>query len=254
MFDGPGRSVPHDVMPDLPRWSPKWSMRAAARQWIVAGRARLLAGLVAASSAVFLLLALVLRESAGTAADLAISGWIQRIEDPAFDASMVLVSAFGFPPLNWLALPAAVGGFWLAGFRREALFVAASAGAGLLAGVAKLATARPRPDAGVVRVAGELLDHSFPSGHVVSYVSFYGFLFFLTCVLFRRPVWRTGALLGFGLLVSLVGLSRIYLGHHWASDVLGGYALGTAYLAVLIRAYGAGGLRRARVAAQQEQQ
>jgi undecaprenyl-diphosphatase len=40
-----------------------------------------------------------------------------------------------------------------------------------------------------------------------------------------------------GSLVGLIGFSRIYVGHHWVSDVLGGYALGAAYLLILIEAY-----------------
>ena len=89
----------------------------------------------------------------------------------------------------------------------------------------------------MVRVASELLDFSFPSGHVVGFVSLYGFLFFLIYVLFRRSPWRTAALVLCGLLLGLVGISRIYLGHHWASDVLGGYAFGSAYLLLLVEFY-----------------
>jgi undecaprenyl-diphosphatase len=81
------------------------------------------------------------------------------------------------------------------------------------------------------------LDFSYPSGHVVAFVSLYGFLFFLTYVLFKRSVWRTAALGVLGSLIVLIGPSRIYLGHHWASDVLGGYAFGTAYLLILVEAY-----------------
>ena len=72
---------------------------------------------------------------------------------------------------------------------------------------------------------------------MVSYVSLYGFLFFLVYVLVKRSWQRTAVLSVLALLVGLVGVSRIYLGHHWASDVVGGYALGTAYLLVLIEAY-----------------
>jgi undecaprenyl-diphosphatase len=82
-----------------------------------------------------------------------------------------------------------------------------------------------------------LLDYSYPSGHVVSYVCLYGFLFFLVYALVTRSWQRTAVLCLLGLLVGLVGISRIHLGHHWASDVLGGYALGTAYLLLLVEAY-----------------
>jgi membrane-associated phospholipid phosphatase len=96
---------------------------------------------------------------------------------------------------------------------------------------------RPRPAGESIRVVSALLDYSYPSGHVVGYVCLYGFLFFLTYVLLRRSWQRTVALVALALPIGLVGISRIYLGHHWASDVLGGYALGTAYLLLLVEAY-----------------
>lgn len=217
--------------------------RLTVRGWIAARRARLLVTLVAASSAVFILLAFALKRSAGTPADLAITARVQQIDVPGFEPAMVLVSALGFTPLNWLIVPAVAAGFWLAGFRREALFVAATPGAGLLSAAAKLVVARPRPGSDAVRVLGEVLEYSFPSSHVVTYVSTFGFLFFLTYVLFKRSRWRTIALVVLGLLVALVGLSRIALGHHWASDVLGGYALGMVYLVILIQVYRATSLK-----------
>jgi undecaprenyl-diphosphatase len=203
-----------------------------ARVW-----AYLPAAVATSSAAVFIVLALFLRGASGMAADVAISSGLQQISHPAFAAAMVLVSAFGNPPLNVLVLSAILIGLWLAGSRREALFVIAAQCAAVLTWLTKLVVARPRPGPDAVRVASELLDNSFPSGHVVSYVTVYGFLFFLVYVRFRPSVWRTGVLTALGLLVSLIGVSRMYLGVHWASDVVGGYALGTAYLVVLVHLY-----------------
>jgi undecaprenyl-diphosphatase len=80
-------------------------------------------------------------------------------------------------------------------------------------------------------------DYSFPSGHTVHYVVFLGFLWFLTLVLVRPRLLRWTLLAVNGALVLLVGLSRVYLGAHWASDVLGGYLLGGALLATAICGY-----------------
>jgi undecaprenyl-diphosphatase len=76
---------------------------------------------------------------------------------------------------------------------------------------------------------------SFPSGHVLTYTAFYGFL---AHALFRqtgrRPARRiaVGSIVGF---VLLVGPSRIQRGHHWPSDVLASYLLGFAYLLAVVR-------------------
>jgi membrane-associated phospholipid phosphatase len=209
----------------------------AARGPVVDGRARLMVAIVTVLTAGFVLLALALRKSAGTALDLAVTTAIQRIDLPLFGELMAAVTALGYWPWDWLVLGVAAAGLWLAGFRRAVLFLLATPVPGLLTGSIKELIARPRPADDAVRVAWALLDFSFPSGHVVSFVSLYGFLFFLTYVLFRASAWRTALLLLCAALVVLVGPSRIYLGHHWASDVLGGYALGTAFLLVLIEGY-----------------
>jgi len=56
-------------------------------------------------------------------------------------------------------------------------------------------------------------------------------LFFLTFTLFKPSAARTVVLVILGTLIALVGLSRIYLGNHWASDVAGAYLLGSVLLA-----------------------
>lgn len=90
--------------------------------------------------------------------------------------------------------------------------------------------ARPRP-ADVVRMV-EATGYSFPSGHAMAAMTFYGFAIYLVCksALPRRARRAVCALLG--ALIALVCLSRVYLGAHYASDVLGGLMASGAYLIV----------------------
>jgi undecaprenyl-diphosphatase len=186
---------------------------------------------------IFVSLALSLRMSSGTAFDLVVTHAVQRIDAPAFTWAMVAISAPGYPPWSWLALACATLACLAAGLWPEAIFVLATAGAPFLAASAKLLVERPRPSAPAVNVASQLLDYSYPSGHVVGYVALYGFLMVVVFVRMKRGWTRTLGLIALGSLVGLVGVSRIHLGYHWASDVAGGYALGTAYLLGLIEVY-----------------
>ena len=96
---------------------------------------------------------------------------------------------------------------------------------------------RPRPTVDLVHVLNVLNSYSFPSGHVMFYVGFFGFLWFLIYTLLKRSVLRTILLIFFGALIVLIGISRIYLGQHWASDVLGAYLLGGLTLAAIFQFY-----------------
>jgi undecaprenyl-diphosphatase len=207
------------------------------RRRVIDRRVRIVAGVVALLGLSFVVLALTLRAAGGTSIDLAVTRAVQLIDAPAFTALMVAISAPGYAPWMGVILWSASLGLLLGGLWREAIFVLATEGAGVLAATVKLLVERPRPTAEAVRVASALVDYSFPSGHVVGYVTLFGFLAFVLFVRFRKSWWRTLALALLGLLIGLVGVSRIHLGYHWASDVLGGYALGTAYLLVLIEAY-----------------
>ena len=92
--------------------------------------------------------------------------------------------------------------------------------------VIKYIVARPRPLGAAIIETG----YSFPSGHATASVMLYGFLLF---VILRegkhtRLVMLMQALIP--LLIILIGLSRLYLGVHYVSDVIGGYALGGLWL------------------------
>src|SRR5204862_4889447 len=88
---------------------------------------------------------------------------------------------------------------------------------------------RPNPPAQLVSATG----FSFPSGHSASSLVGFGLLAWLTCMLTaHRTIWATAWLAAaFGTIA--VGLSRMYLGVHYPTDVLGGWALGATWLAVV---------------------
>ena len=101
----------------------------------------------------------------------------------------------------------------------------------------KLLVTRPRPSADLVHVFWPLSTSSFPSGHVLLATAFYGFLGFLLYTLLKPSWYRVLGLCVIGLIVILMGPSRIYLGQHWFSDVLGAYVLGSLWLALSVRVY-----------------
>lgn len=75
---------------------------------------------------------------------------------------------------------------------------------------------------------------SYPSGHSMSAMAFYGFLIYLSFHI-KMPKWLRGLLcFFFVLLILLIGLSRIYLGVHFPTDVAGGFIAGMIWLAFCI--------------------
>ncbi|HKP54854.1 MAG TPA: phosphatase PAP2 family protein [Chloroflexia bacterium] len=204
-------------------------------------RGRLLLVAIVLLSVLFVLLtALILRaDLKPTAWDVGITHEMQ--EFPRFPVGEVLVwiSWPGFrDPIyqNWL-IPAAIAAFMV--WRRwltEAVFTVVAALGGFTADIVKNIIDRPRPPADL---AVRVLDtYSFPSGHVTGYVVLYGFVFYLAfTLLLRRFLLRWLVLVICGIMIALVGPSRVYMGQHWASDVLAGYALGFMYLLAVIEFY-----------------
>jgi undecaprenyl-diphosphatase len=170
--------------------------------------------------------------------DLRITQFLQRFDNPYFHWLMVAVSWPGYQGRHWVvALSAAA---LLLRFRRkvEAAFLLAGLGSVMLITSAiKLIVARPRPAPGLVKVDILNSTYSYPSGHVTSYLALFGFLFYLVHALMRPSALRSALLAVFGALIGLVGLSRVYLGAHWASDALTAYCLGFLWLGMMIHLY-----------------
>lgn len=98
--------------------------------------------------------------------------------------------------------------------------------------VLKFIIQRPRPDGfRLVTASG----FSFPSGHSMAAMAFFGLLAWLVWKYEADRRLRCLYATGFALVIVMIGVSRIYLGVHYASDVLGGFCLSMAWLAVYTR-------------------
>jgi membrane protein DedA with SNARE-associated domain/membrane-associated phospholipid phosphatase len=120
------------------------------------------------------------------------------------------------------------------------LLVQVAAGTSLLVTAIKLLTTRTRPDIADLLTAAP--GYAFPSEHSAQAVATYGVIAYLLTLRLRRWGHRVSVWAVAVLIMALVGFSRLYLGAHWLTDVLGGYALGSAWTALVITA--AGTIRR----------
>lgn len=103
-------------------------------------------------------------------------------------------------------------------------------GSWLLNGIFKSFFRRQRPD--LWASSKRPLDYSYPSGHAMSAISFYGLLAADLTACFRVPLAITATL---ALVITLgVGFSRVYLGVHWPTDVLSGWVAGGIWLGVCL--------------------
>jgi membrane-associated phospholipid phosphatase len=190
----------------------------------------------------FVALLLAVRSNPQIERDVVTTLRMQRVSHPLLTRAMRTVSWFGFRPQSLLLPGAATAGVWLVGFRREARYMCFAWAGSLVSYSTKRFVQRPRPAGeGILVARANLRDSSFPSGHTLHYVSFWGFFAYLCFSEIRGRWLRWAPVSGIASIIGLVGPSRIYLGHHWLTDVLASYCLGVGYLATLI------GLHRRRI-------
>lgn len=179
--------------------------------------------------------------------DVALIQWVQTWRQPVTTTFMEALSLIG---KSWLLIGmagAVTAGLYVAHRRR-----AYTAAVGVLVilcltPILQLLVDRPRPPADLVGLNDPLGGLGFPSGHAYQSFVLFSFFFHLATILINRTWLRRSvqALLIF--LILGIGISRVYLGAHWPSDVLGGYLLGGSFLSLLLRGY----QNKARVAAPQ---
>ena len=172
------------------------------------------------------------------AIDLQVTRAIQLINFPYFALVMNWISWPGFGPQNMIIAGLIILFIYVVGLHWEAVMALAAAIFSTAINVlVKDLIQRPRPTASQVKVIDLLNSYSFPSGHVMFYLGFFGFIGFLAFSLLKPSLKRSLLLVLFGGLVALIGVSRIYLGEHWASDVMGSYLLGSLTLVAIIQFY-----------------
>ena len=163
--------------------------------------------------------------------DTAVTAFLHGLANPTLDALMEASSLLGSSPL--LAVVVGLAAAFLVARRRRAeaaFMLLALVGSLVLDDILKLLVQRPRPGFDWAEVWPET---SFPSGHAMD-----SFVVYLAIAL---VVWRVGGrriglvtLVLAAVLAVSVGMSRVYLGAHWLSDVIGGYLAGALWLLFLI--------------------
>ena len=167
------------------------------------------------------------------------------------DLDIRVSKAFSFWRPDWLTSifkaitklgSVAIGGFlaimisiilWFQKKKIEALFLTMAIASVLMVDPLKVFFARPRPEASLIGfVPIEMGGFSFPSGHSILSTSVYGFLLVIIIVNLKGRL-RIVASSIVVLVLILIGLSRIYLGAHYLSDVIGGLLLGSAWCTLL---------------------
>jgi len=159
--------------------------------------------------------------------------WLHNYWGPASDNFMLFFTTIGE---IWILGPLiAVAAYVLSRYGRwidAGGLVLAGIGAGLLNLLLKNIFERTRP--ALFNGPIHLTTYSFPSGHAMASIAVYGMLAFVGARLTHKPLPRYAMVLGAALIVFFIGLSRIFFGVHYPTDVIGGYLAGAIWLAITI--------------------
>ena len=170
-----------------------------------------------------------------THVDAAVMQMLHLDARPWLTVVMETLTWIGSPMVICPAVVLAAGWLWWKGYKRQAVLVLiTTGGAGLMDVVMKLFFRRNRPD-----VPWAILhEHSFsfPSGHSVEAFALYGMLLYLLMKEMDRTWEKTLAVLAALVLAFGIGLSRIYVGVHYPSDVAAGYFVGGVWVLAVIAA------------------
>ena len=163
--------------------------------------------------------------------DLAVRSWVHQFASPAMTWAMIAISWLGYSILI-VELVVALAVFLLLSWRRAAAWLAISMSGALALDLSlKYAFHRPRPP---VFFGAEPHSYSFPSGHALCSFCFYGVMAGLIAGRVQSRAQRIAVWMAAALLVISIGVSRVYLGMHYPSDVLAGYLAAAIWVSTLL--------------------
>lgn len=165
--------------------------------------------------------------------DRYVSSQLQSEKSEIFTASMKGLSFFGNVPYAFTAILLTSAVFYFFKKKKESLLVLSTALTGIVSYVLKLLINRPRPTADLVKIFEETSYKSFPSGHVLFYTVYFGFLAVIVFHAENIKKISKRLLISLSILLVIMGAtSRIYLGSHWFTDILGGFIIGLQFLII----------------------
>lgn len=159
--------------------------------------------------------------------DVYFSEEIQERNTLFFKAVMTFVSWFGTARVSVLMVLSTSALFFIFRYRREAFYTLMTLCSGIISSLLKYWIDRPRPTSAMVTIWEETSRQSFPSGHTLFYTIFFGFLLLIMVNVKSIPKWFRITVAFISLfMIFLIPVSRVFLGAHWITDVLGGFLLG----------------------------
>lgn len=176
----------------------------------------------------FIVVMILVIFSKTTSFDQTIYDIVITLRSPFWDTFFTVITRLG----NTFMVALVVSMFIMITRNRYGVFLAISAVDSLLLNsIIKLAVQRERPHG--LRLISQG-GYSFPSGHAMMSICVYGYILYLVITKIKNKVIRYGASTFLFLVILSIGVSRIYVGVHYASDVIAGYVLALCYLFLFI--------------------
>jgi membrane-associated phospholipid phosphatase len=157
--------------------------------------------------------------------------WLHQFSNPTLDQIMLKITQLGNP--NVVIIVATLTLcllIWKQYYQEAKFFLFACLGASILTTGMKLFFAKPRPQLWTHLISET--SFSFPSGHALGSIVLYGFITYLLRYFypkFSQVIYFLGLII-----IVLIGLSRLYLGVHWPTDIMAGYGVGFLWLMLSI--------------------
>ncbi|MBW4591852.1 MAG: phosphatase PAP2 family protein [Brasilonema angustatum HA4187-MV1] len=157
--------------------------------------------------------------------------WLHQFANPTLDNLMLFLTNIGNPRTVVTVAVVTVLLLWWRHYREEAkVFVLACLGAFILNTELKLFFSKPRPELWHQLISEK--SFSFPSGHALGSMVLYGFIAYLLAIHYpklSRVIYCLAIIL-----IAAIGISRLYLGVHWPTDIIAGYGVGFLWLMTCI--------------------